>query len=1139
MNLTRTPRLAILIVGLMICCATSWANANDYSGTIKTTANCDLNFTTELIGVFCNEDKGDIVVHITGGTAPFQVEWDNHDFSIWAEVEVAGNSYTIKGIPSGVYKIQVRDAFGCLQKQEACLKDQESTMELSVTNNSSSCDTEGSIAVVVGNSAPPYWVTLDGPTPQGHIMNESVFTLDGLAGGEYTVKVRQEKCEATSTIKVTTNTSSLALQVHEVASCAGSFAAVATNITGGHPNYRLYYDGPTSGLTQSYGPKLVQNLAAGTYKFTVIDQEGCTVSQEVEVGDNNHADVHFYAYGYPGACGKMGHIGIEGMTGSAPYELSWHGPRSSSVMMNDGDAYNIEELPAGLYEVRMKDVFGCIYKHIVEVHGGSDGMHFDADAHHGHCGERGYVSVHGMNGTAPYHLSWSGPTSNSVTMDHAGSYDIKDLLEGDYELTMSDANGCIYIYHVHMDGGDAGISMTSEATADPCTGTGDIWVTPIEGTGSYTLTWTGPTTGSVGIGANGYSIAGVPSGNYHLTLTDQNGCSTSQDVAFNITTSNVSMTSEATANLCNQTGDIWVTPIGGTGSYTLLWTGPTQGNVSIGPDGYSIVGVPSGKYHLTVSDQNGCSTTQDVEFNITTSLLKYDLSSVNAVNGQNGSINVAFGNGVQPYTVSWSGPVSNSIRTNGPNYNIVNLPAGTYSITVTDSDGCFHVEQITVANSARITNLNFSAEPSDQVGSNGGSIRVLVLQGSGPYTISWSGPSSGTIRTDNIEYFIRNLSAGTYSITVTDRDGNYGTKTVVVSYRADTSFAINVGVTNSVCNNNGSIDASWQYGVAPYQVSWTGSSSGAISTNNSSYSVSLPAGNYIATITDARGESKSAVANIGVSNGTLYCSLNPMNAICTANGSLFVVINGGTLPYQLRWEGPSSGAVTVYDDYNIPNLPPGTYTTYLSDAGGCAVSEAAVVGVSPSNLGLTINGGDGKVDFLFGSGTPNYNITLSGPMTVSQVAGGNTTISGLAGGLYRATIVDANGCSLSQLVRVTGDNAMPGETQFVSNFTSTQTTISEKNSLLELENRSILTLNQNYPNPSSTFTTIPFNLVEAMKVSMTIQDRFGKIVKELHQTFDAGNNQIEINSNDLPTGIYYYTLVAGAEMQTKRMVIAH
>ena len=1060
MNLNITSRLATLVLVLMICCATSWANTNDHSGTTETTTSCDLSFTTELIGVFCNEDRGNIVVNITGGTAPFKIEWDNNDFSIWAEVEIAGDSYTITGLPTGFYKIQVRDAFGCLQKQDVFLRDQESTMDLTVTNNSSACDVEGSIAVVVGNSSPPYWVILDGPTPQGHIINDNVFTLDGLEGGDYTIKVRKEKCEATSTIKVTTNAAALALEVQEIASCAGSSAAVATNITGGHPNYRLYVDGPTSVLTHSNGPKLVQNLEPGTYNFTVIDQEGCTISQEVEVGLKIHDDIFFDTEVYPGECGEAGHILVQEMDGAAPFELSWQGPRSSTVVMNlgDSDAYDIIDLPGGIYEIRIRDVFGCIFEQIVELDESVNDMRFDVDAQDGQCGTSGFITVHSMNGTAPYQVQWTGPVSNSATIEQAGNYDIRDLPAGTYQIVISDANGCTFAQPVTIQGGGSDVSMTSEATA----------------------------------------------------------------------------------NLCNQTGDIWVTPAGGTGSYTLTWSGPTQGSVGIGTNGYSIIGVPSGKYHLTVTDQNGCSASNEVEFNITTALLRFDLSSANAINGQNGSIHIAFVNGAQPYVVSWVGPVSNSIVTNGPNYDITNLPSGTYSITVTDSNGCFYSQQITIANTARNTNLNFSAEPSDQVGSIGGSIRVLILQGDGPYTVSWSGPSSGSIVTNDIENFLRNLSAGIYTITVSDSDGNYGRQTVVIGFQEARVFAINVGVSNSVCGVNGSIDASWENGVPPYQVSWTGSSSGGITTNSTSHNASVPAGSYIVTITDATGVSRSAAANVGVSNGTLYCSLDPMNTMCTANGSILVIINGGTLPYQLRWEGPSSGAVTVTDDFRIPNLPAGAYTTFLSDAGGCDITESAVVGVSPSNLGLTINGGDGKVDFLFGSGTPNYNITLSGPRTISQVAGGNTTISGLIAGLYRATIVDANGCSISQLVRVTGDNVAIGETQLVSNnLTSNLANSAGRKSLEKLENRPILTLNQNYPNPSSTFTTIPFNLVETMNVNMTIQDRFGKIVKEVNQTFYAGDNQIEINGNDLPTGIYYYTLIVGAEMQTKRMVIAH
>jgi len=276
MNLNHTTRIISLVLCLLISYQSQGNNRDNIpilNEKLTPLTYCDLSIQLTPIGVFCNETTGKIDVQISGGTAPFKIEWDNADNTIWAEIQTSDRTYTIDRLPADNYTIKVLDSGGCFVSQLICLKDQVNTLELAVSNNSSACDTKGSVAVQVGNSSPPYWVDIKGPAPNGFLVHDNSFTIDNLPEGDYNVTVRKDDCRASQDITVDNSENTLDIAVEEELTCDGSFAAVSTNITGGHSRYRLYYDGPTKGFTHSNGAKYIQNLAPGTYLFTV-----CTCS---------------------------------------------------------------------------------------------------------------------------------------------------------------------------------------------------------------------------------------------------------------------------------------------------------------------------------------------------------------------------------------------------------------------------------------------------------------------------------------------------------------------------------------------------------------------------------------------------------------------------------------------------------------------------------------------------------------------------------------------------------------------------------------------------------------------------------------------------------------------------------------------
>ncbi|WP_174514441.1 SprB repeat-containing protein, partial [Chryseobacterium aquaticum] len=182
-----------------------------------------------------------------------------------------------------------------------------------------------------------------------------------------------------------------------------------------------------------------------------------------------------------------------------------------------------------------------------------------------------------------------------------------------------------------------------------------------------------------------------------------------------------------------------------------------------------------------------------------------------------------------PYTFNWGGGITTEDRTG--------LSAGTYTVTITDANGCTGTVNATVtqptALSATISQTNVSCN-----GGSNGSASITVSGGTAPYTYSWS-PTGGTGATAT------GLSAGTYTVTVTDANSCSTTRTVTITQPA-TSVSGTTVVTNVSCNgsSNGAINLTATGGTAPYTFNW----GGGITTEDRT---GLSAGTYTVTITDA------------------------------------------------------------------------------------------------------------------------------------------------------------------------------------------------------------------------------------------------------------------------------------------------
>ncbi len=302
-------------------------------------------------------------------------------------------------------------------------------------------------------------------------------------------------------------------------------------------------------------------------------------------------------------------------------------------------------------------------------------------------------------------------------------------------------------------------------------------------------------------------------------------------------------------------------------------------------------------------------------------------STPSSCSANNGSATANPNGGTAPYTYTWN-PSGQSAQT------ATGLSAGTYSVTVKDATGCFvSTTTVSVAGGGGFTTTSSHVDEKC-FGASNGSASINPAGGNAPYTYVWNTtpPQAGAT--------VNNLSAGTYSVLVTDAMGCIQTATFTITQPA----AITATITNTInvsCfgGKNGSASANASSGTSPYNYQWNTAPSQQGATANN-----LPAGSYTVTITDANGCTTTQPAIITQPAGmNLTSSATP--ASCGASdGTALVNASGGQSPYTFMWLTTPVQVTTT-----ATGLSAGTYSVIITDANGCTQFQGATVtgGLSP------------------------------------------------------------------------------------------------------------------------------------------------------------------------------------------------
>jgi gliding motility-associated-like protein len=388
-------------------------------------------------------------------------------------------------------------------------------------------------------------------------------------------------------------------------------------------------------------------------------------------------------------------------------------------------------------------------------------------------------------------------------------------------------------------------------------------------------------------------------------------------------------------------------------------------------------------------------------------------SSISCNGGSNGSI-TATPSGGSGFNYNWTASGGGSITTGQGTATISNLPAGVYTLSVTNSAGCPGSTTTTITNPPALTSSLVSQTNVNCNGTATGSAQISASGGTGGLSYNWS-PSPGGGQGSTTATGLVN---GTYVCTITDTKGCTSTQSVTITQPA--GMSVTPTQTNLNCNGSGtgSATVSVSGGNPGYTYNWTG---GTITSGQGTATASgLAAGTYTCAIADANGCPKSQVFTISQPTA-LALAPTTTQITCSGanNGQACANMSGGTPGYSYAW---STGQTTNC----VSGMAPGSPSVTVTDAKGCTathtynfVAPPAIVITAGATTQTGCGANTGTASANVSGGTPGYGYNWNPAPGGGQ---GTTNATGLGIGTYVLTVTDANSCTNTYSVNITALN---------------------------------------------------------------------------------------------------------------------
>ncbi len=894
--------------------------------------------------VTCNGlANGAIDVTISGGSPTVNFGWADN-------VQTEDRS----GLSAGTYTITASDAAGCTASLAVTITEPDSiTVLLTKTDVTCFASNTGTVTAIVTGGTPQYVYTWS--------VNGSGSTLTGLPAGTYSVSVSDANACAPATASITIDgpQADLTVSVNKTdASCDGTTLGTATvTVSGGTVGYSYTWSDP------NLSGSAVTNLTAGSYSVTVADANACTKVESFAIVAPNgitlsetHSDVSCFG-------GNNGSIDVTISGGTPTVNFGW----ADNVQTEDRSG-----LTPGTYTITVSDVAGCSASLAVTI-GEPVELTVVVSKTDVNCIDpnSGTVSATANGGSPQYTFEWS---NLFVGASQTG------LPAGTYTVTVKDRFLCTATASATIDGAPQ-LSASVVKTDVKCNavndGTADITVSG--GTPQYTYTWNVP-------GLSGNSQTGLAAGNYDVTISDANSCTTfitfiiEEDSAISLTPSSTPVSCLNSAD-----GSASVSAAGGSGSYSYVWS--IQGQSSS-----SVTGLTSGSYTVTVSDSKGCSAVENI-FVAQPTAIQLTETHVDVVcgNASNGSIDVTATGGNGGFNFAWQdGGVTTEDRSG--------LVAGTYTVFVTDNKGCSESLSVTIGANAQAITITEVLNDVTCGGAQDGLIDVSVSGGAGQFTYAWADAAVTTQDRTG-------LSRGAYTLTVTDVAGCTAEKSFVIN--ESPALSATATSTNAGCasGNDGSINVTVTGGTPTVSFLWNDQ----VTTEDRA---NLASGTYTVTVTDSKQCTFSLSVNIGQASA-IQLSQQATNVKCNgaADGTAAVTATGGNGNYTYNWSNPNLNGAAV------SNLTAGSYSVVVTDGAGCSAvtnfsitQPAAIVMNTTATANICFGLSDGTATLAASGGVSPYNYTVELVNSNNPLNRLDGDFKGLSAGNYVAKITDNNSC---------------------------------------------------------------------------------------------------------------------------------
>ncbi|RMG80941.1 MAG: hypothetical protein D6714_13790, partial [Bacteroidetes bacterium] len=511
------------------------------------------------------------------------------------------------------------------------------------------------------------------------------------------------------------------------------------------PVYKVFYRWtPTTNISCIDCPNpLITPDTTTTYVVTAYDTYGCEVTDSITV------DVYDQLPPPTVTCGNVGlnEISFEWteVPGSTGYQVNvngqgWESPNGAlthtiqNLLPNDTITFEVVGLTNCPGETGTVTCWTPDCNPPVAV---VDNItHVDCGQ-----GNLGTVSVSASGGSGSGYVYTLGTESNAT-----GFFD--NVPAGTHTIIVEDSFGCATSVTAEVTQPNAltlsGVVIQEVSCTD---GTDGILTVSVSGgTGPFSFNWDNAAFDSL--------YTNVSPGNHSVIVSDAEGCMDTLDISLdNPPAMDVHVTSEPVTCFGLNDGRGILTPSGGQGPYTYVW------DAAAGNQTDSVaVNLSAGSYFATITDSKGCEATALVAVGQPPKLtLDGQSTDVSCFGAQNGSASVSASGGTPGYTYLWNNSETSPT--------LANLNGGTYSVTISDGNGCMvdTTFQILEPDSMVIT---FQSFPAQCFGENSGELIAFVSGGTSlnGYDLSWG---NGTVGKDTLA----TIPAGTYCLTATDDNG--------------------------------------------------------------------------------------------------------------------------------------------------------------------------------------------------------------------------------------------------------------------------------------------------------------------------------------------------------------------------------